>query len=111
MSGAGETGALGGFAVDRLRLRPLPALRWHAPSLGEPGIQYEVVAGEQRVELGLGEEVNQEPSLRAGEVADGEAAVAVRSTTSWSYSSSVPTAFARRQKRPPGASRAWAARK
>jgi predicted phosphodiesterase len=77
MSGAGETGALGGLAVDRLPLRPLPALRWRAPGLGEPGGEHEVVAGEQRVELGLGEEVNQEPSLRAGEVADGEAAVAV----------------------------------
>jgi hypothetical protein len=77
MSGRGETGALGRLAVDRLPLRPLPALRWQAPGLGEPGLQYEAVAGAQRVELGLGEEVNQEPSLRAGEVADGEAAVAV----------------------------------
>jgi hypothetical protein len=77
MSGAGETGALRGLAVDRLPLRPLPALGWHTPGLGEPGLQHEIVASEQRVELRLGEAVNQQPSLRAGELADGEAAVAV----------------------------------
>jgi hypothetical protein len=36
-----------------------------------------VVAGEQRAELALGEEVDEEPSLGTGEITDGETTVAV----------------------------------
>jgi hypothetical protein len=61
-------------APDRLPLRPLAALRRPAPGPRDPRRENRRVLSEERAEFRLSEEVDGEPELRAGLVADGEAA-------------------------------------
>src|SRR6266536_1668128 len=65
---------LPGPAPDRLPLRPLAALRRPAPGPRNPRRENRRVASEEGAELQLSAEVDVEPGLRAGLVADGEAA-------------------------------------
>ena len=61
-------------APDRLPLRPLAAFRRPAPCPRNPRRENRRVVSEEGAELQLSEEVDVEPGLRAGLVADGEAA-------------------------------------
>ena len=70
-------GDLARLAPDRLPLRPLATRARLPPGPREPRWQYRFVTSEQHGELGRGEEVDVEAPLRAGAVADREAAVAV----------------------------------